>query len=361
MIRNKPIFLSVLCFFGLLAWVATPIAAVAQEHGDAHVAETHEEVHSEDSEHAHEGEQAHAEEHAHADGHHEGEHGHEEHGHGDHPPEVPDLLMMLSTRVSPDSPLQYWLSGPGRVMINCAVITLLLMWLAKKLTGNLELIPKRRGQSLIELYVETVDNFITEILGKEIGRKYLPFLGTLGIYIWFMNLAALVPGFMSPTTYLQQTFALSLCVFVYVQYSAVKYNGVGGFIYHLMGSPVGVAMWIMMPLFLILHVLGELIKPVSLALRLRGNILGEHILLGVFAGMGVMILQYMLNSIGIPTEYLFFGIPIHGLLLPIALIGSTIQALVFMTLSAIYILLVLPHDDHDHDHDHAGRVEAGAH
>ncbi|MCA9426586.1 MAG: F0F1 ATP synthase subunit A, partial [Candidatus Omnitrophica bacterium] len=150
--------------------------------------------------------------------------------------------------------------------------------------------------------------------------------------------------------------ALSLCVFVYVQYSAVKYNGVGGFIYHLMGSPVGVAMWIMMPLFLILHVLGELIKPVSLALRLRGNILGEHILLGVFAGMGVMILQSILGGMNVPL-----GIPIHGLLLPIALIGSTIQALVFMTLSAIYILLVLPHDDHDHDHDHAGRVEAGAH
>jgi len=244
-------------------------------------------------------------------------------------------------------------------MINCAVITLLLMWLAKKLAGNLEIIPKRRGQGLIELYVQTVDNFICEILGKEIGRKYLPFLGTLGIYIWFMNLAALVPGFMSPTTYLQQTFALSLCVFFYVQYTAIKYNGVGGFIYHLMGSPVGVAMWIMMPLFLILHILGELIKPVSLALRLRGNILGEHILLGVFAGLGVTILQALVSTIGI--ESVPFGIPIHGLLLPIALIEATIQALVFMTLSAIYILLVLPHDDHDHEEDHAGRVEAGAH
>jgi F-type H+-transporting ATPase subunit a len=167
-----------------------------------------------------------------------------------------------------------------------------------------------------------------------------------------MNLAALIPGMMSPTTYLQQTFALSLCVFVYVQYTAVKYNGIGGFIYHLMGSPVGLIMWLMAPLFLLLEILGELIKPVSLALRLRGNILGEHILLGVFAGMGVTILQSLVSHIGI--EHVWLGIPIHGLLLPIALIGSTIQALVFMTLSAIYILLVLPHDDHHEEHAPAG-------
>lgn len=220
------------------------------------------------------------------------------------------------------------------------------------MAGNLDRIPKRRGQGLIELYVSTVDHFICDILGKEMGRKYLPFLGTLGIYIWFMNLAALVPGFMSPTTYLQQTFALSLCVFVYVQYTAIKYNGVKGFVYHLMGSPEGLVMWLMSPLLFVLHVLGELIKPVSLALRLRGNILGEHILLGVFAAMGVMILQSMVSSLGIENPYM--GIPIHGLLLPIALIGSTIQALVFMTLSAIYILLVLPHDEHHDEHAHAG-------
>lgn len=342
-IRNKPFLLFAFCLSGLLAWTVAPEVSFADEAADSHVEAAHEEAHADDS-------------HAHSEDAHTGEHGHEhaEEHHEEHPPEVPDLLYMLSKVVDHGNPIQYWLHGPGRVIINCAVITLFLVWLAKRLAGRLLKIPTR-GQSLIELYVQTVDNFICEILGKEMGRKYLPFLGTLGIYIWFMNLAALVPGFMSPTTYLQQTLALSLCVFVYVQYTAVKYNGVGGFLYHLMGSPQGLVMWLMSPLLFVLHVLGELIKPVSLALRLRGNILGEHILLGVFAGMGVMIVQSMLAPLGV--ENVLFGIPIHGLLLPIALIGSTIQAMVFMTLSAIYILLVLPHDDHHEDHGH-GHAEA---
>ena len=343
-IHSKKILIFVLCVWGLMAWaVGAPPAVAEENHGSAPVEETH------SSDAGHEESEGHEEAHSHGEAHPDDGHmhGHEEHGHGDHPPEVPDFLMMLSTTVDHESPLQYWLSGPGRVIINCVIITCFLMFLAKKLTRNLQKIPTR-GQSLIEFYVEATDNFVCEILGKELGRKYLPFLGTLGIYIWFMNLAALVPGLMSPTTYLQQTFALSLCVFVYVQYTAVKFNGVFGYLFHLMGSPEGVVMWLMTPLFLVLHVLGELIKPVSLALRLRGNILGEHILLGVFAGMGVTILQSMLSGLGI--QHVWFGIPIHGLLLPIALIGSTVQALVFMTLSAIYILLVLPHDDHEEDH-----------
>jgi F-type H+-transporting ATPase subunit a len=98
--------------------------------------------------------------------------------------------------------------------------------------------------------------------------------------------------------------------------------------------------------------MGELIKPVSLGLRLFGNILGEDILLGVFSLLGILLTQFILSFAGV--EHVWFGIPLHLLLIPIALLGSTIQATVFMVLSTIYIYLVLPHHEGHEEHAHAG-------
>jgi F-type H+-transporting ATPase subunit a len=95
-----------------------------------------------------------------------------------------------------------------------------------------------------------------------------------------------------------------------------------------------------------IHVLGELAKPISLSCRLFGNIFGEDMLLVAFASLGVTML---------PFQQLPFGIPMHVLFFPLALLGSALQAMVFTVLSSIYILLMLPHEHHD-EHGH----EAGA-
>jgi len=108
----------------------------------------------------------------------------------------------------------------------------------------------------------------------------------------------------------------------------------------------------MSPLFFVLHIIGELAKPVSLALRLFGNILGEDILLGAFLMMGLMV------TAAIGGDHLPAwspGIPLHFPFLFLVLLTSTIQALVFSLLTTIYILLVLPHDEH---HDEAGHEAA---
>ncbi len=351
MIGNKSnSFVCVCLLLGAFCWLIPSPVAFAEE-------ESHSESH-EEAEHGH-AESEHANEAAHEEGHAAHEHSEDHHGehegghHHAHPPEVPDALYWISQSMDPNAWYFPLFDGAGRVILNSLLVACFTFILFRKLASKLQMIPLR-GQSLAELYIGTVDKFICDILGKEKGRIYVPFLGTLAIYIWFMNLAALVPGLMSPTVYLQQTFGLSICVFFYVQYTALKFNGIGGYLFHLMGEPQGAIMWAMVPLFFVLHVLGEFIKPVSLALRLYGNILGEHILLGVFAGLGVMIFQYLISFVGV--ENVWFGLPLHGLLLPIALIGATIQAVVFMTLSTIYIYLVLPH--HDHGESHA---EASAH
>jgi F-type H+-transporting ATPase subunit a len=87
-------------------------------------------------------------------------------------------------------------------------------------------------------------------------------------------------------------------------------------------------------------VLGELAKPISLSCRLFGNVFGEDMLLVAFASLGVTTLSF---------THLPFGLPLQLPFLFLALLTSTLQALVFTVLSTIYFLLMLPHDDHGHE------------
>jgi len=217
--------------------------------------------------------------------------------------------------------------------------------LARRLT-RLSLRRPGRFQSLVELFVEAFRDLVYGVLGEKTGRRYLPYLGSLFLFILLCNLMGLVPFLRSPTSVYQTTFALGLCTFFYVQYTAFKRNGVIRYLYHLAGEPKGdtffirVFMWVMgIVLLLPLHILEELIKPISLSVRLFGNILGEDVLVGAFAAMGlalVGLLGWHEPLVGFPLQLPFFFL---------AVLGSTVQALVFALLSLIYFLLVLPHEE----------------
>jgi len=198
----------------------------------------------------------------------------------------------------------------------------------------------------MEMLVEGLDNLICGILGKEHGRRYLPYLGALFVYIVCLNWFGQIPLMMSPSSFIACTGALAVCTFFVVQYTQWTKLGVGGVISHWAGEPKDVIGYCVAILLIPLHIVEEFIKPLSLALRLYGNIYGEDVLLGSMLMLGVLILSF-LPANGIPV-----GFP---LMLPfqfLALLLSTIQALVFTLLSAIYILMVLPHDDHGHE-EHA--------
>ena len=147
----------------------------------------------------------------------------------------------------------------------------------------------------------------------------------------------MIPLGHSPSTSLNITASLAIVVFLYAQWTGISRLGIGGYLHHLAGSPTDVIGWCMVPLLFPLHIIGELAKPFSLALRLFGNITGEDTLIAVFVGLGVAILAF--SPVGIPLQIPFYFL---GLLL------STIQALVFTLLSTIYILLMLPHEEHAH-------------
>lgn len=203
-------------------------------------------------------------------------------------------------------------------------------------------------QLACETLVSGLDGFVCGILGPQ-GRKYVPFLGTMFLYIWAMNLIGLVPLMKSntansitlpgpvplpiPTT----TVALALIVFVYVQAVGIKNQGIVGYLDHMAGTPRDVFGFIMMPIMFPIHLIGELAKPFSLTFRLFCNIMGGHILVAVFIGMAI-------GAAFIPFQAPF---------LIFELVTSTIQAFVFTLLSTVYIAMMLPHDDHSHAEGHA--------
>ncbi len=215
-----------------------------------------------------------------------------------------------------------------------AFLLCLVAWLASR---NPQMQPGPL-QNAVELLVEGLYNFITDIIGEKHAARFVPFLGTLGIYIWCMNLFGLVPFMDSPTSNLNVTFALALTVFVYVQYVGFRELGFVGYVDHMLGTPRDVTGWLLAPLMLPIHLLGELAKPISLSCRLFGNIFGEDMLLVAFVSLGITSLAF---------THLPFGLPLQLPFLLLALLTSTLQAAVFMVLSTIYVLLMLPHDSHD--------------
>ncbi len=191
-------------------------------------------------------------------------------------------------------------------------------------------------QNLMEMLVEWMYNFLYTILGKD-ARQYTPFLGTLFFYILGMNLMGIIPLGASPSVNVNITASLAILVFLYAQYTGIRRLGVLGYFHHLAGSPTDITGWCLVPLMLPMHIIGELAKPFSLAIRLFGNITGEDILVAAFVGLGVAALSFVGSPIGLPfnVPFIFLGILL-----------STIQALVFTLLSTIYILMMLPHGEH---------------
>ncbi len=223
------------------------------------------------------------------------------------------------------------------ILVFSIFIALLLLLVAFLASRNPQMVPKGL-QNGVEMVVEGLSDFIVGIIGPKHGPRFVPFLGTLFLYILAMNLFGLIPFMHSPTASLNVTVALALTVFVYVQFIGFRELGPLGWMDHMLGSPRDLTGWLLAPLMLPIHVLGELAKPISLSCRLFGNIFGEDMLLVAFASLGVTML---------PFQQLPFGIPMHALFFPLALLGSALQAMVFTVLSSIYILLMLPHEHHD--------------
>lgn len=192
------------------------------------------------------------------------------------------------------------------------VIILVVAVLSVIATHNMKERPGRL-QNIIETGVESLDNFISGILGKTNSRKYFFFLGSLFVFIIFSNYIGILPGIgltkyiKAPTSSLSVTLGLGVVTFVFLQAAGLK-NGVKSYFKRFV-SP----MFFMLPLLLI----DEFIKPASLALRLFGNVFGEETVTEEL---------YSILPIGMPV-----------IMMVLSLLFCAIQAVVFTMLVSIYL------------------------
>ena len=165
-------------------------------------------------------------------------------------------------------------------------------------------------QNVMEVIVSAFDNLLTETMGHA-GRKFFPLIATLGLYILTSNLLGLIPGFESPTANLNTTVSMAVVVFCMTHIVGVRMHGAKYFKQFL--GPV----WWLTPLMMPIEIISHLSRPLSLSVRLFGNIMGEDIVLAV-----VLLLVPLLVPL-----------PVFALMI----FTSIIQTLVFMLLAMMYI------------------------
>lgn len=259
-------------------------------------------------------------------------------------------------------------------LVLAALIALFVMWRAaesiatgSESEGNRRYVPKTVLGGLIEtMIVGLRDAMILPLLGEKATRTYLPYLMTLFFFILVNNLLGLVPlldlqhligaawgdthwavigG--TATGNISVNIGLALIAFIVIQNHGIKENGIGGWAHHFLGgAPVYMA-----PIMLPVELMGMIIKPAALALRLAANMLAGHTLLAIIFVFGVItpaLAQSYLASLSVTAVAAPFALFIYCLELLVALL----QAFVFMFLTAVFISQ-LSHHDYD-DHDHAG-------
>ncbi len=335
MSRNR---LAVFAFaFGALFFAAGMTApAVHAQHGhDAHQTEQV----------THDGHAAAPAAHGEADLHNETGHASDDHAaadHGEHSsiPHLPNLLTLISMVVPENVAhiLEKW-TNPIFAFMVIIMASIFFISLSKSLnTRN-----PGRLQMAVEILLGGLYGLFQQIIGPT-ARRYTPFLGSLFLFILLNNLFGMIPlGHASTSAFNTTTFALGVITFLIVQGIALKENGIGGYLHHMAGSPKTGMDWGFSLLLFPLHLLGELIKPVSLALRLFGNIFGEDTLVATMVLLGTGITFGLIGSDFVP------GIPLQFPFYFLGLLSSTIQALVFTLLATVYIALWLPHgEEHGH-------------
>jgi F-type H+-transporting ATPase subunit a len=236
------------------------------------------------------------------------------------------------------------------------LVMIVLIGLAVAARGRLSLVP-RGVQNFLEVILEQFIAMIDDVIGHE-GRRYLPLIATLGLFILVGNLLGLVPGMNGPTTNLNTTAACALVVFFAYHYIGIKQQGAVTYLKHFMG-PVPELSPLMVPIELISH----LARPLSLTLRLFGNMTGGHILLAIiFFLMGLDgLIGWALSGsaagaiVGGIGGIVMISFTV-GFLYPLKILVSFLQAFIFVMLTMLYIGAAIEHAD-----EHGGHGAAAPH
>lgn len=189
------------------------------------------------------------------------------------------------------------------------LVMILLLVLGKVATARIQSVPGGM-QNFMEVVIGGIENMIEETMGHH-GRAFFPLIATLALFILVSNLIGLVPGFYPPTANINTTAACAVIVFLSTHVVGVKEHGFS-YLKHFLGP-----IWWLAPIMFFIEVIGHLSRPVSLTLRLFGNMNGHELVLMIFFALAPFL---------VPLPMMLMGILV-----------SFIQAFVFMLLAMIYI------------------------
>lgn len=188
--------------------------------------------------------------------------------------------------------------------------SLLLIGVALVMRGSLALVPKG-VQNFMELMVESLYKLAEENIGHDWGKYFFPLIGTLGLYILLCNFMGLIPGFTAPTSNINMTASMAVPVFLATHYYGIKVHGFK-YIKHFLGP-----IMLLAPMMFIIEFIGHLVRPVTLSVRLFGNMIAKHMILFALG---------LLAPVIVPVAILGLGVLV-----------SLIQAFVFVLLTSLYL------------------------
>lgn len=206
------------------------------------------------------------------------------------------------------------------IIILALIARLLLIRNKENIIGD----PHLSVASLFDAIFEMLLSQMRSVIGHN-AEQHFPFVATIILFILFSNLLGLIPGFLPPTNNLNTTAACAVSVFFYYHYIGIRRHGFIKYILH-MANPIGewwgyLLSWFMFPI----EVIGHLARPLSLSLRLMGNMTGDHAVLAIFLGLVPLL---------IPMPFMLLG-----------LIVALIQAFIFAILTCVYIALAQAHEE----------------
>ena len=210
-----------------------------------------------------------------------------------------------------------------------SLIILLLVFAARRTLVDTKaaIIPDERlsSRTFFETMTEATLNIMESTMNRKAAVFFLPLIGTCAFIIFFSNFIGLVPGFLPPTSNLSTTLAMSLVIFFVTHIYGVKEHGLGYFA-HFFGP---IRKWYALPLMLLMfciELISHFARPLSLSIRLMGNMFADHMVVGTFVALVPVV---------VPVPIMMLGV-----------IVCIVQTLVFCILSTVYIGMAIAHEEH---------------
>lgn len=217
--------------------------------------------------------------------------------------------------VALEAPVLIEIEGIPAYVTYSWVAMAIIIAVALIIRSSLKLVPTGL-QNLVEIIIEELKKLAEENIGHHWAPRFFPLIGTLGLYILVCNFMGLIPGFESPTSNINTTASMAVPVFLATHYYGIKVHGIK-YINHFLGPIRSIWALPLMVMMFVIEVIGHLARPVTLSVRLFGNMIAKH---------KILIILALLTPWIVPVAILGLGVLV-----------SVIQAFVFVLLTTLYL------------------------